>query len=543
MSNIYDKNFNKNVVEVYTEEPGFTGFKGLEWNKLDDVENILREGVVVSGFDVNLNTTNSILSGIKNDTNSVDNKLFITGDPFPAGVQGTIVFQADLTSQFDNVDISGGAGNNISAIKNNLADGVDVNVTNFASQSAYVDAFGRQRISNPFTLADYSHVYGEETELLTKTNGANSSVTFDINQAKAILTVGTEPNAYTIHQSRMYHHYMPGKSQLTFESFNFTGYRAGTNKRIGLFDDYNGIFFEQSGDGTLSFVLRSNVSGFVYDQRVTQNNWNTDQCNGNGTSQFNLDITKTQLFTADFQWLGVGRVRAGFVHDGNSVIAHEFYNSNYKQSVYWSNPNLPIRCEVRNYTTAVGTDKMDQICATVISEGGYNEAGVDFSARNNNPVPVQRTSKTPVLAIGLKTGYYGKPNRSVIRPLNVNVTTLNQPIVYEFWRLPSTGSVVGGNWVNANDESVMLYNSNPTSVNYTSGIIINDGFVIAGGQGAGKFSSQTSNPAIGSAKRGYLSQNIDSTDSNIFLIVASGIDSTQTYPSSTFASIQWRETR
>jgi hypothetical protein len=35
---------------------------------------------------------------------------------------------------------------------------------------------------------------------------------------------------------------MPGKSQLTFLSFNFTGYRNGTNKRIGLFDDKNGIW-------------------------------------------------------------------------------------------------------------------------------------------------------------------------------------------------------------------------------------------------------------------------------------------------------------
>ena len=535
MANIYDPNFNKNVVEVYTEEPGFTGYKGLDWTKLDSIEDILT-GVGGTG-------PNYYLSGIKHDTASMDSKLFVTGDPFPAGVQGTIVFQADLSSQFDNVDISGTAGTNINEIKNNLADGVDVNVTNFASQSAYVDAFGRQRISNPFTLADYSHVYGEETELLTKTSGTNSNITFVIGQAKAVLQVGTGANDFTIHQSRMYHHYMPGKSQLTFQSFNFTGYRAGTNKRIGLFDDYNGIFFEQSGDGALSFVLRNNVSGYVYDQRVTQNNWNLDKCNGTGVSQFNIDTTKTQLFTADFQWLGVGRVRAGFVHDGEAVIAHEFYNSNNKSTVYWSNPNLPIRCEIRNYATAVGTDTMDQICATVISEGGYNEAGIDFSARNNNPISVNKTSKIPVLAIALKTGYYGKPNRSVVRPLNVNATTLDAPIVYEFWRLPSTGSITGGNWISAGDESVVQYNANPSSVNYTSGIMINDGFVIAGGQGAGKFSSQSSNPAIGSAKRGYISQNIDSIDSNIFLIVTSGIDPTATYPTSTFASIQWRETR
>jgi hypothetical protein len=160
----------------------------------------------------------------------------------------------------------------IDNIEGILNSGINVNVSNFSAQSAQIDAFGRQRISNPFTLADYSHVYGEETELLTKTSGINSNITFNINQAKGVLQVGTGANDFTIHQSRMYHHYMPGKSQLTFQSFNFTGYRAGTNKRIGLFDDYNGIFFEQSGDGTLSFVLRNNVSGTVYDQRITQNN-------------------------------------------------------------------------------------------------------------------------------------------------------------------------------------------------------------------------------------------------------------------------------
>lgn len=113
MANIYDPNFNKNVVEVYTEEPGFTGYKGLDWTKLDSIEDILT-GVGGTG-------PNTYLSGIFNDTTSIDSKLFVTGDPYPAGVQGTIVFQADLTAQFDNVDISGQAGNNINTIQNILS--------------------------------------------------------------------------------------------------------------------------------------------------------------------------------------------------------------------------------------------------------------------------------------------------------------------------------------------------------------------------------------------------------------------------------------
>jgi hypothetical protein len=423
-------------------------------------------------------------------------------------------------------------------VKVSLVDGV-LNVEN-SYKDGTVDAFGRQRTSTPFTLADYAHVYGEDPELLTKTSGANASISFNMNQAKAVLQVGTGANDFVIHQSRMYHHYMPGKSQLTFQSFNFTGYRNGTNKRIGLFDDKNGIFFQQSGDGSLALVLRNDVSGYVYDEIITQNNWNIDKCNGSGPSLFNLDPTKTQLLTADFQWLGVGRVRAGFVHDGEAVIAHEFYNSNNKPTVYWSNPNLPVRCEIRNYNSAVGTDTMDQICATVISEGGYSEAGVDFATRNTTARSVTTTSRLPLIAIALKTGYAGKANRSVVRPNMSSVYTATDAITFEVWRLPSSGQIIGGSWVSANSESIVDYNISATGVNFTNGVLVDAGYCIAGGQGAGKFSSQSLVQNLTSAKRGYISQNIDSTDSNVFVLVASGIGTTA---SNTFASLQWRETR
>jgi len=468
MPNQQDLNFNKNVSMVYVENADFTGYKGLDWSKLDSIEDILNSGINVS-------------------------------------------------------------------------------VNNFSTQSSQVDAFGRQRVSNPFTLADYSHVYGEETELLQKTSGNNSTVTFDPLRARAILQVGTGVNDFTIHQSRMYHHYMPGKSQLTFQSFNFTGNRNGTNKRIGLFDDRNGIFFMQSGDGTLSFVLRSSVSGYTYDETVPQINWNIDKCNGNGNSKFNLDITKTQLFTSDYQWLGVGRVRAGFVHDGKSIIAHEFYNSNNKQSVYWSNPNLPIRCEVRNYSgsATMGTTTMDQICSTVLSEGGYVEAGVDFAARTTGFRNIAAQSTLPVISIRLKTGYYGQPNRSVVRLGSTEFYSATQLASYEIWRLPSgSSSIIGGSWISADDTSVVEYNSTATSYSLSGGALLDCGFISAGGVGVGNTASSITNVQnASSAKRSYLSQNIDSTDSNVFALIFKNFASGPGNTTDTLAGIQWRETR
>jgi len=106
MVNVQDPNFNKNVSMVYVEQPGFTGYKGFDFTKIDDIENILRQGVVISGSLAD----SAYISGIKintdsinTDVDSINNKLFVTGDPYPAGVQGTIVFQADLSPQFDGV--------------------------------------------------------------------------------------------------------------------------------------------------------------------------------------------------------------------------------------------------------------------------------------------------------------------------------------------------------------------------------------------------------------------------------------------------------
>ena len=98
MPNQQDPNFNKNVSMVYVQEVGFTGYRGLDFTKIDNIEEILTQGVVVSGF-----VNNQDISGIKVNTDSIDSKLFATGDPYPAGVQGTVVFQADLTQQFDGI--------------------------------------------------------------------------------------------------------------------------------------------------------------------------------------------------------------------------------------------------------------------------------------------------------------------------------------------------------------------------------------------------------------------------------------------------------
>jgi len=181
-----------------------------------------------------------------------------------------------------------------------------------------LDAFSRQRISNPFTLGDYKHLYAIDPNFLDSTSGAGSSVTFLSNQACARLQTGIGSTAYSVHQTKFYHHYQPGKGQLIFSSFNFYAPQQNATKRTGYFDDRDGIYFEQvglntsdginPGIGTNNWVIRSFVSGIATETRIPQSQWNIDKMDGTGTSGYNLDLSKMQMFYIDYTWYGAGAV-------------------------------------------------------------------------------------------------------------------------------------------------------------------------------------------------------------------------------------------
>lgn len=408
----------------------------------------------------------------------------------------------------------------------------------FLFKDPNVDAFGRQMVSVPYTLGDYKHIYGIDPNFLEyAVNGA--TIDYVSNQAAARLTTSSNTASRIVHQSKFYHHYMPGKSQIILSSFNF--YQATTNvtKRTGYFDDNNGIFFEQTGDGTLSFVVRSYVSGSPVETRVTQSNWNRNKCNGVGPNAFTLDITKTQLFFTDFQWLGVGRVRVGFVHQGEYITAHVFDHSNNLPTVYMSTPNLPIRCEIFN-TGATSGAFMDQICSTVMSEGGYVEAGSDWAVSSPSLRSLAAGATLPVLAIRLKNSFKGYANRMIVKSGQINVLSTGANVKYRFIKLPNISqlNVNGTSWVSVDADSGVEYMATATA--FTDGDEFNSGFVAASSQNVVQAQAGAPTPSMPSnAKKNYIVQNYDSSDSEIYVVAVTNIHGSD--PTTVGVAIQWRE--
>jgi len=410
---------------------------------------------------------------------------------------------------------------------------LDINISN-----GQIDAFGRIRISDQFTLGDYKHLYGIDPNFLDVIT-SSATITHLPNQACARLAVTSTPGSKIIHQTKFYHHYMPGKSQLIKTTFNFYAATAGVRKRTGYFDANNGIFFEQTGTGELAFNIRTYVSGSTDDStnRVTQQNWNIDKCDGTGRSGFNLDITKTQIFFTDFQWLGVGRVRCGFVHDGKIIVAHEYYNSNNKPTVYMSNPNLPIRCEIENVNGSSAA-YMDQICSTVVAEGGYAEVGQDWATASPSLRTLSASSTLPILAIRLKNTFNTYENRMIVRLMATNVFSDGENIHYKIIKLPNVSNLSGGSWNDVHTNSGIEYNATATS--YTDGEEIDNGYVSAASQNANKLYGTSSPAKIGpTAKKNYIVQNYTSTDSEIYVVVAKNLSTVNS--TGVGVGMQWRE--
>lgn len=282
-------------------------------------------------------------------------------------------------------------------------------ISTFGNPSAATDAFGRLRVSNPVTIFDSKQLVDKQPlfwddQLVSGSGGAS---TYNTNQSSTTLSVASSTAAVRVRQTFRRFNYQPGKSQLILLTGIFDTGGTGIIKRIGQFDANNGLFFEQNGT-TLNVVRRTKTSGTVVDNPIAQSSWNIDKLDGTGESGITLDVTKTQIFVIDYQWLGVGTVRFGFEIDGKLYYVHQINNANNLNLVYMSTPNLPLRVEIINDGTGAA-NSLTHICASVVTEGGLQETGFSLATdRGATPlVTLNDTSFYPLVALRLKSTYLG----------------------------------------------------------------------------------------------------------------------------------------
>ena len=194
------------------------------------------------------------------------------------------------------------------------------------------DSFNRLRVSNPLTLFDSSHRYRDNGLWATYTT-ASATYSFATYSGSMDLTVSTFSDSECIRETLRVFAYQPGKSLLTMNTFVLAATASNLRQRVGYFGTQNGFYLEQD-DSNFYFVKRSYVTGTVVNTGITQSNWNVDPMNGSGPSGITMDFTKSQILWMDFEWLGVGSVRTGFVINGELITCHVFHHANQITSTY-----------------------------------------------------------------------------------------------------------------------------------------------------------------------------------------------------------------
>jgi hypothetical protein len=102
--------------------------------------------------------------------------------------------------------------------------------------------------------------------------------------------------------------------------------------------------------------------------RVPQSQWNIDRCDGTGSSLFNLDLTKMQMFYIDFTWYGAGAIRFGFKNNRGEVFyCHRMPNSNVNTEAYMRSGNVPARYETNTIAARTFLTSTLAIGATTMS--------------------------------------------------------------------------------------------------------------------------------------------------------------------------------
>ncbi len=424
------------------------------------------------------------------------------------GLSAQSVFATQDVRVVGTVNVKAGAAN-------------PVHVTASIGDSANLDAFSRLRVSNPQILFEAVNVH-TISDTMESTAAVNGSVVHIATASRVELRTSADSGSRTVLQSHGYVLYQPGKSQLVLLTGIFGSTQTNNIQRIGLFDDNDGLFFEQRSTG-ISVVRRSSVGGSVSNTAIPQASWNIDPMNGSGPSGYTIDFNKAQIYIIDFQWLGVGRVRLGLDVDGVVYYVHEFLHANSVSDVYMLSANLPVRYESVNSGASTAT-KLNAICSAVISEGGVEEAaGIIFSTSSVTTTVSAATSGTAILALSPIDN-----TRNFILPTDIEMLAAGNV----YWELVFNGTLSGGTWARVGTSSVEAN----LGATYTAGT---GKVLLAGYIGTGGGVSRSLGSAVLPPARGRFANDIAGTTGDTLTLVMYSFTGTPAIS----ASIEWIERR
>jgi hypothetical protein len=330
------------------------------------------------------------------------------------------------------------------------------------NQPTLYDAFGRLKVSNTFSLFDSFNRY-TISEKFSTYKDVSSNLTLNADSSLS-MTVGAYSTSKVIRESKNVFSYQPGKSLLILATFTMNELKNNLIQRVGYFGLSDGIFLEAYGT-VINFVKRAQG----IDTKISQSNWNGSRLLGESPDLITLDLSKSQIFWCDIEWLGVGSVRCGFIINGKYYICHTFHHANFITGTYMTTACLPIRYEIINTSNATG-GTLKQICSSVQSEGGYEGTSIIRHQGTNNFLKTISIANTfyPIVSIKLK------PTRldAIVIPAQLSIANTVTNSLLEY-KVLLNATLTESNFLNYDLSSNVMYDISATS--FSGGSIINSG--------------------------------------------------------------------
>jgi hypothetical protein len=240
------------------------------------------------------------------------------------------------------------------------------------------------------------------------------------------------------------------------QSYRITAIASNTSMTIS--PEYRGTTI----GGVGSAIIMKTV-----EYRVPQSNFNIDTLDGNGGSGYNIDLSKMQMFYADYAWYGAGAIRYGVKDQyGNVMYCHKITHANVKPKAYMRSGNLPARYEISTiplYTYLTSIVQSSDTTLNVNDTSGFPTAGTVLVEQEY----ISYTGKTQTSLTGCTRGVTGGAAASVHQiatyPISVFLIAQNYAPVISHW-----GSAVIMDGRFDDDKGYLFSASNPTPISVTN---------------------------------------------------------------------------
>jgi hypothetical protein len=376
------------------------------------------------------------------------------------------------------------------------------------AQAGYTSK-NRIKISDYQTTFFNTFQYGKETDIWDEYTANGGVAAHNPNTNNVDMSVSGTLGSICVRQTRNVMRYIPGRTSTLTYAIRFQMPVTGIRRRIGLFDENNGFYFEDAGvlgangQPEYNVVVRSKTSGVVVENRIPRSAWNGDKLDGTGASTLVANPTAQHMVNFEYEWYGAGQIVIGWTINGHTHTIHTFNHANFLDLPWASTPFLPIRLEIENLNGVAGTHYLYQGSNSLISEGTPDKLGI---AQNiTSPITGRTMSSAntfyPILSIRLKTAAL----KGIVLPAFFQAATLDNTSV--FYKLVRNATLTNANFVDMPDANAFTqYDVSATA--YTGGVDLDSGFVISGGGGTGIRLDKDTQYQIGRGSMGTVSDTL-----------------------------------